>query len=152
MKNKFLFLFFSILILGIGGYSTLNGKVVDENKISITVYKSPDCGCCVGDIAYLKNKGFEVNTIMTEDMLDIKDEHNIPRNMQSCHTAIIGNYFVEGHVPIEAITKLLTEQPDIDGITLPGMPAGTPGMPGTKSGPWVVYGLKDGKVSDFLTI
>ena len=72
--------------------------------------------------------------------------------MQSCHTTILGKYFIEGHVPLEAINKLLKEQPDIDGIALPGMPIGTPGMPGEKEEPYVIYQLIDGKPSVFMTI
>jgi hypothetical protein len=72
--------------------------------------------------------------------------------MQSCHTTIIGKYFIEGHVPLEAINKLLKEQPSIDGIALPGMPIGTPGMPGKKEEPYVIYQLIDGKFSVFMTI
>jgi len=72
--------------------------------------------------------------------------------MQSCHTTEIGDYFVEGHVPIEAIDKLLAEKPDIDGITLPDMPAGSPGMPGVKREEFVIYSLKDGESSEFMRI
>ena len=72
--------------------------------------------------------------------------------MQSCHTSILGKYFIEGHVPIEAINKLVKEKPEIDGIVLPGMPIGTPGMPGVKDEPYVIYQLIDGKPSVFMTI
>ena len=72
--------------------------------------------------------------------------------MQSCHTTIIDKYFVEGHVPLEAINKLLKERPDIDGLALPGMPIGTPGMPGDKEEPYVIYQLVDGNFSVFMTI
>ena len=72
--------------------------------------------------------------------------------MQSCHTAILGKYFIEGHVPLEAINKLLKERPDIDGIALPGMPIGTPGMPGEKEETFIIYQLVDGKSSVFMTI
>jgi hypothetical protein len=82
----------------------------------------------------------------------IKQKYNIPVEMQSCHTTILGKYFIEGHVPLEAVNKLLKEQPDIDGIALPGMPIGTPGMPGDKDEPYVIYQLKDGKSSVFMTI
>ena len=82
----------------------------------------------------------------------IKKKHNIPLEMQSCHTTILGKYFIEGHVPIEAINKLLKEKPDIDGIALPGMPIGTPGMPGEKEEPYIIYQLVDGKSSVFMTI
>jgi hypothetical protein len=72
--------------------------------------------------------------------------------MDSCHTLIIEDYFVEGHIPIEAIEKLLAEQPDIDGITLPDMPSGSPGMPGVKKGDFVIYSVKGGKTSEFMRI
>jgi hypothetical protein len=72
--------------------------------------------------------------------------------MESCHTTVIDGYFVEGHVPFEAIEKLLAERPDIDGIALPDMPAGSPGMPGRKSGPFDIYQVKDGQYSLFVSI
>jgi len=119
---------------------------------AVKLYKSPNCGCCVGHTAYLESNDFEVAVDSSSDLNSIKNQYNIPRSMQSCHTAVIGDYFVEGHVPIEAIEKLLTEKPDIDGITLPGMPAGSPGMPGYKKGDWVIYALKDGVPSEFMRI
>ena len=72
--------------------------------------------------------------------------------MESCHTAIFGDYFVEGHVPIEAVNKLLEEKPDIDGIALPEMPSGSPGMPGPKLEPFKIYSIKDGQASEFLSL
>jgi len=120
-------------------------------KREMTVFKSASCGCCVQWAPYIQREGFDVETVST-DMASIKQQYGIPRNMESCHTAIIGDYFVEGHVPIEAIEKLLAEQPDIDGIALPAMPAGSPGMPGVKQGPFTIYAVKDGEVSTFMTI
>jgi len=133
--NKNIFIgIFGIIILIIVGYFLIspnkdNNDLVDS-KGNITIYKSPTCGCCVKYAAYLKDQGYRVETIMVKDMDRIKKEHQIPSNLESCHTAIIDEYFVEGHVPVEAIEKLLQEKPDIDGISLPEMPAGTPGMPG----------------------
>jgi hypothetical protein len=74
-------------------------------------------------------------------MQKIKDEHDISPNMESCHTMVINDYVVEGHVPIEVVEKLITEQPDISGIALPDMPAGSPGMPGIKREPFTIYSL-----------
>ena len=82
----------------------------------------------------------------------VKQRFNIPANMQSCHTTIIGDYFVEGHIPLEVIDKLLSEKPDLDGIALPDMPAGSPGMPGRKTEEFIIYGLKDGQVSEYMRI
>jgi hypothetical protein len=118
----------------------------------VVIFKSPTCGCCVGYSAYLEDQGFEVEVVNQEDITSVKDEHNIPFSMQSCHTAIIGDYFVEGHVPVEAIDKLLSEKPDIDGIALPDMPAGSPGMPGVKSEEFVIYSLNSGDDQEFVRL
>ena len=72
--------------------------------------------------------------------------------MKSCHTAIVETYFVEGHIPVEAIKKLITEKPNIDGIALPGMPAGSPGMPGENAKPIKIYAISDGVVSEFMIL
>ncbi len=85
-------------------------------------------------------------------MSSIKRRLQISRNMESCHTAVIGDYFVEGHLPVEAVAKLLAEKPAIDGIALPGMPSGSPGMPGPKTAAFKIYALSDGKTSEFMTI
>tara|TARA_Y100000034_G_C6902645_1_gene417852 strand:+ start:899 stop:1315 length:417 start_codon:yes stop_codon:yes gene_type:complete len=136
----------------IAGCSSPTGDVVKDTYKEVIVYKSATCGCCVGYVAELKRQGFKVKTINLENMDSIKLKYNIPRHMQSCHTSIIGDYFIEGHVPIEAVNKLLSERPSIDGIALPNMPAGSPGMPGTKRGLWKIYGLKDGVDSEFMKI
>ena len=101
---------------------------------------------------FLEEEKFKVKQTDMRSLHAIKIKHNIPLEMQSCHTTILGKYFIEGHVPIEAINKLLKEQPDIDGIALPGMPIGTPGMPGEKEEPYIIYQLVDGKSSVFMTI
>ena len=149
MKGLFIFIGIAILLVGaffvIGGGIT--GNAVGTASAQITMYKSPTCGCCVGHGGYLERVGFDVNTIADDRTLaKVKDEFGIPANMRSCHTAVIGDYFVEGHIPIEVIEKLLAEKPDIDGIALPGMPSGSPGMPGVKRGDWVIYAIKDGQV------
>lgn len=120
---------------------------------SVTLYKSPNCGCCSGHAAALEAAGFDVTIEETNDLNAIKQSRNIPLGGESCHTSVIGDYVVEGHVPLEAIEKLLAEQPDITGIGLPGMPIGTPGMPGKKTAPYEVYQLSaDGEMSPYLTI
>ena len=73
-------------------------------------------------------------------------------NMADNRTVIIGDYFVEGHMPFEAIEKLLSEKPDVDGIALPDMPSGTPGMPGEKREEWIIYSLKDNQIFEFMRI
>ena len=116
------------------------------------VYKSEYCGCCDLFVKYAK----KFANLEIKDVTDVnpkKDELGIPQSMRSCHTTIIGDYFAEGHIPIEAINKLLSEKPDIKGIALPGMPAGSPGMPGGKTGDFVVYAIhNDGSTSEFMRI
>jgi hypothetical protein len=117
-----------------------------------TVYKAPNCGCCNGYIAELKKQGYEVDVRPTEDMGSIKEQYGIEEDKQSCHTTVIWDYFVEGHVPLVAVEKLLSEKPDIDGIGLPGMPIGTPGMPGVKQAPYEIYQKSGSDFSQFMTL
>ncbi len=117
-----------------------------------TVYKAPNCGCCNGYIAELKKQGYEVDVKSTQDMASVKEQYGIGEDKQSCHTMVIGDYFVEGHVPLVAVEKLLSERPDVDGIGLPGMPIGTPGMPGAKQAPYEVYQKKGNDFSSFMTL
>jgi hypothetical protein len=95
----------------------------------ITVIKSPTCGCCSKWEEHLRANGFTVKSVATTDHLKIKDEKKIPREARSCHTGLIGNYYVEGHVPASVLKKFLKEAPkDVAGLAVPGMPIGSPGM------------------------
>ena len=125
---------------------------VNSNKLNAEVFKTPSCGCCYGYVLFLEREKYNVKQIDMRSLHSIKQKYNIPVEMQSCHTTIIGKYFIEGHVPLAAINKLFKDKPNIDGIALPGMPIGTPGMPGKKEEPYVIYQLIDGKFSIFMTI
>jgi len=114
---------FSIYI----GYSTFNQKVLAED---IMVYKSPTCGCCKKWVNYLKKEGFSVKDKDVRNMGKIKNQFGVQRQFQSCHTAKIGKYFIEGHVSASDIKRLMKEKPDIKGLSAPGMPMGSPGMEG----------------------
>ncbi|MEK6211032.1 MAG: DUF411 domain-containing protein [Pseudomonadota bacterium] len=94
----------------------------------ITVYKTPSCGCCVKWVEYLRNEGFEVKAVNRDDLEPIKQRAGVPPAMSSCHTALVDGYVIEGHVPAQAIRKLLQERPDTLGLAVPGMPANSPGM------------------------
>jgi hypothetical protein len=107
------------------------------------IYKSPTCGCCKGWATYLERNGYRVTTIDRDDMDTVKDGMGVPEAMRSCHTAKIEGYVVEGHVPLEAIDKLLAEKPKVKGIAAPGMPSGSPGMSGSKE-PNPVFTFGDG--------
>ena len=145
-----------LLVVGFYIFNNLSDKKVAFANINtkqiVEVFKTPSCGCCNGYILFLEKEKFKVKQTDMKSLQTIKQKYNIPLEMQSCHTTIMGEYFIEGHVPYEAVNKLLKEQPDIDGIALPGMPIGTPGMPGEKDEPYVIYQLIDGKSSIFMTI
>ena len=157
-KSKiFKLTFFSVLLFSVFYiFNFVSGKkdvLANINtKQVVEVFKTPSCGCCYGYVLFLEEEKFKVKQTDMRSLHSIKQKYNIPVEMQSCHTTIMGKYFIEGHVPFEAVNKLLKEQPDIDGIALPGMPIGTPGMPGDKDEPYVIYQLKDGKPSVFMTI
>ncbi len=120
----------------------------------IEIYKSITCGCCDVYSGYVDGRVTpKVNSFNVQDPEATKRQFGIPKEMESCHTTIIGKYFVEGHIPLEAVEKLLKEQPDIKGIAMPGMPMGAPGMPGQKSGDFVIYAVaNDGSYSEFMRI
>ncbi len=119
---------------------------------AITVYASPACGCCHEYIPYLRAHGFAVREVRTDDVTGVKLDLGVPEEAWSCHTAVVGRYVIEGHVPVEAIERLLAERPRVDGIALPGMPAGAPGMEGEKAAPFEVVAFRDGRVVPFMTI
>ncbi|WP_174874689.1 DUF411 domain-containing protein [Vogesella oryzae] len=106
----------------------------------VTLYKSPSCGCCEAYVSYLGSNGFKVDAINRNDMDKVKTQYKVGA-LQSCHTALVGGYVVEGHVPVAAIRKLLRDKPDIVGITAPGMPANSPGMGVMKPGTLTIYAL-----------
>ena len=108
--------------------SELSGDAVLSANPTITVYRSPSCGCCGKWIDHLREHGFQVDEQVTEDMDTIKQQYGIPEEMASCHTAIANGYAIEGHVPAADVQRLLTEQPAVAGIAVPGMPMGSPGM------------------------
>jgi hypothetical protein len=95
---------------------------------TLTVYKTPTCGCCKNWVEHVKAAGFTVEVHDLDDLAEIKAEAGVPRSARSCHTAIVDGYAVEGHVPAETIRRLLRERPKVAGIAVPGMPAGSPGM------------------------
>lgn len=122
MRKLYIILFSLIIACGI--FPAIAEEVVVE------VYKSPYCGCCEKWISHLEENGFNVISHNQESMSEIKSQFNISHELQSCHTAVTNGYFIEGHVPANDIKRLLSEKPDIKGLSVPGMPAGSnvPGM------------------------
>lgn len=107
------------------------------------MYKNPQCGCCEGYAKYLRRNGFKVTVKETHNMSLISQQNGVPEKLAGCHTMLVGGYVVEGHVPVRAINKLLKERPKIKGISLPGMPEGSPGMTGEKTEPFTIYEVSD---------
>jgi hypothetical protein len=95
---------------------------------TVEVYKSPTCGCCSKWVDHLRSHGFTVRAINTDTIDELKTSRGVPRQLRSCHTALVGGYVVEGHVPAADVQRLLKERPAILGIAVPGMPIGSPGM------------------------
>lgn len=115
-----------------------------ESAKTATLYKNPQCGCCESYAEYLRENGFVVAVKPTHDLSLIKRQHGVPEKFDGCHTMLIDGYVVEGHVPLRSLNRLLTERPDIKGVSLPGMPMGSPGMTGTKTAPFTIYEISEG--------
>jgi hypothetical protein len=119
---------------------------------TVTVYKTPTCGCCGKWLDHLRANGF---TVVAHDVPDtgvIRARYAVPNAMASCHTALVGNYVVEGHVPADLIQRLLRERPKIAGLAVPGMVVGSPGMEGGKPRRYdVVAFTRDGQTRVYAT-
>jgi hypothetical protein len=104
------------------------GLAAAESPAPMTVWKSPWCGCCGGWIEHVRASGFAVEVRESEDLDSVKNQAAIPEELRSCHTAMVGGYVIEGHVPAGDIERLLAGRPDARGLAVPGMPSGSPGM------------------------
>ena len=119
--------------------------IAGEGSRQATLYKNPQCGCCEAYADYLRENGFAVTVEPTHDLPFMKRQYGVPGALEGCHTTLVEGYVVEGHVPVATILRLLTERPEIKGISLPGMPAGSPGMFGEKSGPFTIFEIGEGE-------
>lgn len=115
-------------------------------------YNAPGCSCCGQYAAYLRESVTDdLTTTVPDDIAAVKREHGVPADLRSCHTVVLEDYVVEGHVPAAVIRTLLEESPAIDGIALPGMPAGSPGMGGDKSDTFVIREFSDGEPGEIFS-
>ncbi len=150
----------TILIGGAGGTALIGGatRILSLNaeaavdRGQVTLYKNPECGCCEGYADYLRHNGFKVTAVSTNDLTVMGQKYGIPDDLAPCHISLIGGYVVGGHIPIDVVNRLLLEKPQIVGITLPGMPEGTPGMPGQKPGPLEIYEIGKGPPKVYATV
>jgi len=102
--------------------------VASASAAEVTVWKSPTCGCCGGWIDHMAGAGFKMTVHEVEDVEPVKTRLGVPAPLQSCHTAIVDGYVLEGHVPADSVARLLRERPTAKGLAVPGMPQGSPGM------------------------
>ena len=110
----------------------------------MAVYKTLACGCCDKWVEHLRDNDFDVEVNLVSETNSIRAQVGVPREVASCHTAIVGDYWVEGHVPADLIHKLLSEQPeDIRGIAAPGMPQGSPGMESPNPSKYKILSVDD---------
>lgn len=120
--------FLQAAALVVGGFAFAPRVNAQASTRTMTVYKDPNCGCCEQWIAHVRKAGFTVTARDTADMDSVKANFGVPSGLSSCHTARVGTYTIEGHVPADLIVKLLKEQPAARGLAVPGMPVGSPGM------------------------
>ncbi len=142
--SRFSYLLFFFLIIPFVSHGQQGNKQLDNEQVTeaeskeITIYKKPNCHCCTKWASYLEEKGFTVDASPSDTLDAVKEHYLVPEELESCHTAVIDGYVVEGHVPAESINKLLEARPEVQGIVVPGMPTGTPGM-GNDGTPFEVY-------------
>ena len=110
----------------------------------LMVYRSPTCGCCGKWVDHMREAGFEVSVEETMEMSGVKTRTGVPLELSSCHTTVVGDYVIEGHVPADVVKRFLEEAPEVKGIAVPGMPTGSPGMEGPNPRPYAVIAF-DGK-------
>lgn len=122
-------------------------RPASDSAPAVTVYKSPTCGCCTAWVDHLKQNGFRVVAIDTTDVDAIKRRYGVAPEHASCHTATVGGYVVEGHVPAGDMRRLLAERPAVTGLAAPGMPAGSPGMEGPYKQAYEVLAFGKGRTA-----
>ena len=132
--------------------SLISTGVDAQKPIPVQVYKDAFCGCCANWVEHLKRAGFAATAENVANMNALKDKHGVPAKTRSCHTALVGGYVIEGHVPAAEIQRLLKEKPKVAGLAVPGMPIGSPGMEGPNARPYDVLTFdKTGKTAVVTT-
>lgn len=118
----------ALLAAGVGAVTAAACAPGRPQPTELTVYKTPSCGCCTGWVNHMRGAGFEARVRELPDLSSIRSARGVPETLASCHTAVIGGYVLEGHVPAGDVRKLLAERPDAVGLAVPAMPLGSPGM------------------------
>lgn len=128
MRTRVLTLTLTLAAVAAVGTAVVAQRPAQAKGPEVTVYKSPTCGCCGKWIDHMKAAGFQTKVVDMDDLTEIKQASGVPMRLRTCHTAVVANYVIEGHVPADLIRKMLAEKPAAAGIAVPGMPAGSPGM------------------------
>ena len=134
------FLFRAALIAGAGAIATSRALAAPP-ATRITVYKDPNCGCCVNWTKAMRAAGFVIDVRDTPDMNAVKKSLGVPDALSSCHTGVVAGYLFEGHVPPDLVQQVLKERPALVGLFVPGMPSGSPGMEGPNAAKYDVIAL-----------
>ena len=132
-----------ILVGGILLFVTFGPK--QEAFADVTVYKSPTCGCCTAWVNHLEENGFDVEVVDHDNVVSFKRKYGVPERHYSCHTAVVNDYIIEGHVPAIDIRKLISEKSKAKGLTVPGMPHGSPGMETGRVDHYKVFAFDENK-------
>ncbi|MBA5803056.1 DUF411 domain-containing protein [Rhizobium changzhiense] len=119
----------------------LSGKARAAAPAEMTVYKDPNCGCCHEWAKAMAEAGYSVDLHNTDDLAAVKARLRVPSEMEGCHTAVVEEYYLEGHVPLEAVQRLLRERPPVRGLAVPGMPSGSLGMGVDPAAVYDVYAI-----------
>ena len=155
-RRRFLGLLGSSGAVALTGCLGSSAGVADETRALLSngvLHTSPSCVCCEQYASYVAERDVSLTVRKTRDLASVKSGLGVPRDLWSCHTVETGEYVVEGHVPLAAVERLASERPSVAGIALPGMPAESPGMGGTKRGEFVVYAFDgDGRYHEFTHV
>ena len=128
------------------GIGTDPGDLGHACGITVALHRAEGCSCCAAYADYLRDNGFTVDMNTVDDLGPVRERYDVPEAAVGCHTSVIDDYVVEGHVPVEAIDRLLTERPAIDGISVVGMPTNSPGMGEPNGEPLDVLSFHNGRV------
>jgi hypothetical protein len=140
------------MLLALSMMASVPYRLRGQQSPKVDVYKDPTCTCCGKWVEHLQREGFTATATDVRDITAVKIKYHVPSQVQSCHTALVGGYVIEGHVPATDIRRLLKERPRIVGLAVPGMPTGSPGMEGLNGRPYdVVTFDAAGKTSVYST-
>jgi hypothetical protein len=139
----------ALVLAGAGVLGSLVRTARADTLPHAVVYRDPTCGCCHKWVEHLEAHGFATSVRDMASMRSVKARFGVPPGLASCHTAEIGGYVIEGHVPASAIKRLLQEKPEARGLAVPGMPIGSPGMEGPDPEVYDVFLFGDGEPRSF---